>query len=97
MGPRNSIRFVNGEFTVDITGSNMDQNTKSKARELYEKWLKNIAYQILVRRTEINAQKLGVNVQKISVKSSLKSRWGSLTRKGSINLICISSKLQRIS
>lgn len=83
--PRNTIRFANGEFVVDVTSSDASQDTKAEIRELYEEWLKSIAYQILVRMTEINAQKLGVNVQKISAKSSLKSRWASLTRKGSIN------------
>jgi predicted metal-dependent hydrolase len=44
-----------------------------------------MAQKILKERVEVYAQKVGVNVQKISVKNSLKSRWASLTMRGSIN------------
>lgn len=82
---RNRIRFVNGEFVVDMTSLDADEDTKSQIRELYERWLRSIAYPILKAKTEIYAQKLGVNVQKISIKNSLKSRWASLTKRDSIN------------
>jgi predicted metal-dependent hydrolase len=82
---RDTIEFVNREFVVSITSSHEDKDTKSKVRELYEEWLKRTAYQILKQKTEMYAQKAGVRVHEISVKSSLKSRWASLTSKGSIN------------
>jgi predicted metal-dependent hydrolase len=69
----------------DSSSSDINEERKLQIRELYEDWLKRVAHKILKRRVEIYAQKVGVNVQKISVKNSLKSRWASLTKKGSIN------------
>jgi predicted metal-dependent hydrolase len=43
-----------------------------------------MAQKILRSRVEIYAQKVGVNIQKI-FKNSLKSRWASLTKNGSIH------------
>lgn len=83
--PRKTIKFTNGEFVICITSSDDCQDTKSEVRKLYDDWLKKIAYPILSKKTEIFAQKVGVRVQGISVKSRLKSRWASLTKKGSIN------------
>ncbi len=89
---RNRIRFVNGEFVIDMTSPDADEDTKSQVRELYERWLRRIAYPILKTKTEIYARKLGVNVQKISIKS----RWASLTKRARLISICISSKLHRM-
>ena len=83
--PRDTIKFANGEFVVCITSSDEGQDTKSEVRRLYDEWLKEIAYQILRKKTEIYALRVGVRVQGISVKSRLKSRWASLTKKDSIN------------
>lgn len=83
--PTNTMRFVNGEFVVDITTSDTNEERKLQIRELYEDWLKRMAQKILKRRVDTYAQKVGVNVQEISVKNSLKSRWASLTKKDSIN------------
>jgi predicted metal-dependent hydrolase len=79
------MRFVDGEFVVDITTSDKNEERKLQIRELYEDWLKRMAQKILKRRVEKYTQKVGVNIQKISVKSGLKSRWASLTKKNSIN------------
>jgi predicted metal-dependent hydrolase len=83
--PINTIRFFNGEFVADITNSDVNENAKLQARELYEGWLRRIAYPILETKTKIYAQRLGENVQNISIKSGLKSRWASLTKTDSIN------------
>ena len=76
---------MDGEFVADITNSDVNENAKSQARELYEGWLRRIAYPILETKTKIYALKLGANVQNISIKSSSKSRWASLTKTDSIN------------
>jgi predicted metal-dependent hydrolase len=81
----NAMRFVDGEFVADITNSDVNENAKSQARELYEGWLRRSAYPVLETKTKLYAQKLGTNVQNISIKSSLKSRWASLTKTDSIN------------
>lgn len=83
--PTNIIRFFDGQFIVDIMTSDTSQERKSQIRELYEDWLTRMAQNILKERVEIYARKVGVNVQKISVKNSLRSRWASLTKKDSIN------------
>ena len=44
-----------------------------------------MAHNTFKRRVEIYAQRVGANVQNISIKSSLKSRWASLTKTDSIN------------
>jgi predicted metal-dependent hydrolase len=82
---RNNLTFVNGEFLVDITGSKIDENIRSLIKNLYEEWIIRIAYPMLRTRTGTYSQKLGAKVQKILVKDNLRSRWASLTRKGSIN------------
>jgi predicted metal-dependent hydrolase len=82
---RNTLRFINGEFIANITSSAVNKDSKSKVRQLYDDWLKRIAYPILKNKTEIYAQRLDVNVQKISVKNNLRSRWASLTKSSSIN------------
>lgn len=83
--PTNTIRFENGEFIVDTISSDINGERKLQIRELYEDWLKRLTHKILKRRVEIYAQKVGVNIQKISVKNSLKSRWASLIKNGSIH------------
>jgi predicted metal-dependent hydrolase len=75
-----------------MTSPDADEDTKSQVRELYERWLRRIAYPVLKTKTEIYARKLGVNVQKISIKS----RWASLTKRARLISICISSKLHRM-
>lgn len=54
-------------------------------RELYREWLNENAYPILWAKVQSIAKKVGVNVQKISIKKNLKSRWGSVTKNNTIN------------
>jgi predicted metal-dependent hydrolase len=54
-------------------------------KHLSEEWIIRIAVPMLKVRVETYSQKLGVKVQKILIKDNLKSRWASLTRKGSTN------------
>jgi predicted metal-dependent hydrolase len=82
---RNNLTFVDGQFLVDITGSKIDENVRSLMKHLYEEWIIRIAIPILRSKLETHSQKLGVEVQKILLKDNLKSRWASLTRRGSIS------------
>jgi predicted metal-dependent hydrolase len=82
---KNKIRFVDSEFVADITASNISEESKLQIKRLYEEWLLRMAQKILKRKVETYAQRVGVNIQKISVKNSLKSRWASLTKNDSIN------------
>ena len=83
--PINTIRFENGEFVIDTISSDINEERKLYIRDLYENWLKRMAQRILMSRVKIYAKKVGVNIPKISVKNSLKSRWASLTKVGAIN------------
>jgi predicted metal-dependent hydrolase len=83
--PTNTMRFIDDEFVVNIITSNINEERKTQIRELYEEWLLIMAQKILKRKVETYAQRVGVNVQKISMKNTLKSRWASLTKKDSIN------------
>lgn len=82
---RNNLNFVNKEFIVNVTISEVDEDAKSLIKQLYEGWIIKIAYPLLKSKVENYSRKLGVEVQGILVKGNLKSRWASLTRKGSIN------------
>jgi predicted metal-dependent hydrolase len=81
----NILAFTDGQFIVDISSRRIDDDARSLIKQLYEEWITRIAYPILKSTVETHAQKLGLDVQEILVKSNLKSRWASLTRKGSIN------------
>ncbi len=83
--PTQMMKFINDEFVVNITAADGDEESKLQIKELYEDWLKRMAQKILLRRVKIYGQKVGVNIQKILVKDTLKSRWASLTKKNSIN------------
>jgi predicted metal-dependent hydrolase len=77
--------FTDGHFIVDISSPMIDKDARSLIKELYEEWIIRIAYPTLKTKVETYSQKLGVNVQRILIKSNLKSRWANLTRKESIN------------
>lgn len=79
------MTFTNSRFIVDISTPMIDEDTKHLIEQLYEEWIIRNAYPILKSKIEAYSQKLGVHVQRILVKRNLKTRWASLTRKGSIN------------
>lgn len=81
----NTLSFVNGEFVMSISSSMIVKNTRSLIKHLYDEWIIKAAYPILKTEVETYSQKLVVDVPKILIKTNLKSRWASLTRKGSIN------------
>jgi predicted metal-dependent hydrolase len=81
----NTMRFVDGKFVVYIIATDLNKEIRSQIRGLYEDWLKRSAQKNFKRRVEIYAQEVGVNIQKVSVKNNLKSRWASVTKNGSIH------------
>ena len=82
---RNTLTFADGQFVADISSSRIDGEARSLMKQLFEEWTIKIAYRVLKTKVESYSQKLGVHAQKILVKSNLKSRWASLTKKRSIN------------
>jgi predicted metal-dependent hydrolase len=82
---RNTLTFANGIFIVNITNSRIDDGAKIMIKHLYDNWTVEMAYQLLKTKVDKFSQKLKVDVPKIFLKKNLKSRWASLTKKGSIN------------
>jgi predicted metal-dependent hydrolase len=70
---------------MSISSPKIVENTRLLIKHLYEEWIVKAAYPILKTKVETYSQKLVVDVPKILIKTNLKSRWASLTRKGSIN------------
>jgi predicted metal-dependent hydrolase len=64
-------------FETDDSNSGSDSNQTSNANSNF--------FRNLAGYNDIEFFTIGVNVQRILIKSNLKSRWASLTRKGSIN------------
>jgi predicted metal-dependent hydrolase len=81
----NIFSFIDDEFMVDITNHMIDHNVKFQIKQLYEDWIIRMAYPILKTKVNTYSHILGVDIPEILIKSNLKSRWESLTRKGSIN------------
>lgn len=82
---KSRLRFIDNEFIVDITKANITKETKLQINELYKEWLNENAYPILWAKVQSIAKKVGINIQKISIKKNLKSRWGSVTKNNTIN------------
>jgi predicted metal-dependent hydrolase len=82
---RNTLSFVDGEFTVDITSPKTDEGAILQIKRTYEDWMSRMGYSMQKSKVKTYSQKLGVELQDILVKTNIKNRWASLTRKGSIN------------
>jgi len=75
------IHYSKNQFIIYLK----TEYSKKRIQNLYEKWLLEKACKYLVNRTEKIAQKTGIKHSQVIVKS-LKSRWGSATNEGVINL-----------
>jgi len=75
------MHYSKNQFTIHLKS----EYSKKKIQKLYEKWLLEKACKYLVNRTKKLAQSTGLRPSKVIVKS-LKSRWGSATNEGVINL-----------
>jgi predicted metal-dependent hydrolase len=79
----NELQLINGEFVATVKSS---KDSKRLIKSLYESWLLNNAQIILKEKVEKCSQKLGIEVERISIKN-LSKRWGSLTKdRRTINL-----------
>jgi predicted metal-dependent hydrolase len=75
------IEFEHGEFSIYIQG----KSSKKKARLLYEEWLTETAQSFLDKKIKEYSKELSVEPNQIKLKN-LRSRWGSATKDGVINL-----------
>jgi predicted metal-dependent hydrolase len=79
----NELQLINREFVATLKSS---KNSKRLIKSLYESWLLNNAQIILKEKVGKCLQKLGIEVERISIKN-LSKRWGSLTKdRRTINL-----------
>ena len=76
-GDTDYLEFLNDEFMIHVK--------KKSVKTIYEKWLFSTSQAIFNQYIEKYSTLLNVKPNKILVKS-LKSRWGSTTFKGTINL-----------
>lgn len=72
-------------FTIYDPNNGNKIKTKDKVKTLYEDWLKKQAEIIFKNKVETFSKIVKVNPKKIVLKK-LKNRWGSITKKGTINL-----------
>jgi predicted metal-dependent hydrolase len=78
-----SFDFTNGQFEARIVGVSI---TRKKVERLYNDWLMRTAYHLLKEKVdELSASNNIVRTDKIDVKQ-LRNRWGSLTKRGVLNL-----------
>lgn len=76
------IMFENGQFLVYSNGF---KSSKKKIKSLYEKWLVKATIPFIQRKIDLYAKELEVTAQKLKFKK-LRSRWGSMTIGGAIQL-----------
>jgi predicted metal-dependent hydrolase len=79
---KDNFILKNNQFQVKITSN---KSSSVKIQKLYNYWLKNQAERILEDKIKIYSEKLDVKPSKMVLKN-LKSRWGSATTLGVINL-----------
>ena len=76
---REAFSFKNGRFIVKLR-----KFRKSKIKEFYTDWLKQKSPAVLKKQVSKFTKKLGIHTPKIHIKKQ-KNRWGSVTKKGTIN------------
>jgi predicted metal-dependent hydrolase len=76
------IGLVNGEFLVFVNNS---KHLKKKIKSLYGKWLIETAQSYLDERIKLYSKELAVESDQVKLKD-LRSRWGSVTKDGTVNL-----------
>jgi predicted metal-dependent hydrolase len=78
---KKSIKFINSQFTVNLTGKRF---LRREVQKIYNEWLTTKATKYLEARTVKLGTKIGLKPSKIQTKN-LKGRWGSAS-KGTITL-----------
>lgn len=77
------LEFMYNQFIACL--SNSTTNQKEAIKKLYSEWLSTEASRIFKEKVSKHSDIIGFNPTSIKIKD-LKNRWGSLTKKGSINL-----------
>jgi predicted metal-dependent hydrolase len=86
---QNSIEIVNDNLLVFVEAFDihMDKELlKNKIRYLYNKWLNQKAKEIFVIKINKYSKIIGINPPEKIVLKNLKNRWGSVTKKDTLNL-----------
>src|SRR5215207_2177830 len=78
----NNLEVVDGKFEVSIESAKLSWSVLKK---LYEDWLIEKAQAVFEDKVEKYSKRIGVRVKRIAIKN-LRNRWGSLTKKGVVNL-----------
>lgn len=79
-GTKASITLRNGKFQLRLV-----RNTPSEIRNLYQNWLRTQALKIIPKQLNLIFKGMGMSPNGLHVKT-LKERWGSLSKDGSINI-----------
>ena len=86
---QNSIEIVNDNLLVFVETSDihLDKEVlKNKIRYLYNKWLNQKAKEIFIIKINKYSKTIGVHSPQTIVLKNLKNRWGSVTKKDTLNL-----------
>jgi len=86
---QNSIEIVNDNLLVFVETSDihLDKEVlKNKIRYLYNKWLNQKAKEIFIIKINKYSKTIRVHSPQTIVLKNLKNRWGSVTKKDTINL-----------
>ena len=86
---QNSIEIVNDNLLVFVEAFDIHINKdilKNKIQYLYNKWLNQKAKEIFIIKINKYSKIIGVHPPKKIVLKNLKNRWGSVTKKDTLNL-----------
>jgi predicted metal-dependent hydrolase len=86
---RNSVEIVNDDLLVFIENFDINMNIdllKHKVRYLYNKWLSQQAKEFFVTKIKKYSKMIGVYPPQKIILKNLKNRWGSVTKKDTLNL-----------
>jgi predicted metal-dependent hydrolase len=76
------MEMVDGKFLVQIKSAKISRNV---LKELYENWLMEKAQNILEDKVKNYSKMMEVKVKCVTIKN-LRNRWGSLTKRSTINI-----------
>jgi predicted metal-dependent hydrolase len=79
---KTSIEMSDGKFLIQIKSAKISKNALKK---LYENWLMEKAQNIFKNKAKSYSKKMGVSVKSVTIKN-LRNRWGSLTKRSTINI-----------
>ncbi|MGI9009862.1 MAG: M48 family metallopeptidase, partial [Nitrososphaeraceae archaeon] len=86
---RNSIEIVDDDLLVFIENFDTNMNIdllKNKVRYLYNKWLSQKAKELFITKIKKYSKMIGVYPPQKIILKNLKNRWGSVTKKDTLNL-----------